>query len=129
MEVVHFSRSFRPLPSLYERRANFLSPLHSFYTLLPPTAANANERTFCLLPHTPPIRACFTPNTNSHASDEITAHIEMFTEKSDGMYELGSRTCSLLGEWLNAAREGRMGQAKAAQLGKEKEKEKVERWV
>jgi len=54
----------------------------------------------------------------------------MFTEKSDGMYELGSRTCLLLGDWLDAAREGKMGQAKAAQLGKEKmEKEKDERLV
>lgn len=111
----------------FRRRADLPISSPSFYTLLPPTAANANDRTFCLLPHTPAIRACFTPNTNSHASDEIKAHIEMFTEKSDGMYELGSRTCSLLGDWLDAAREGKMGQARAAQLGKEKEKD--ERWV
>lgn len=97
----------------------------SFYTLLPPSATSSSARTFCMLPHTPAIRACFTPNSNSHAADEIAAHVEMFTDKSDGMYELGSKTCSLLGEWLEAAREGRMGEGKAAQLGKEREQGKA----
>ena len=45
----------------------------------------------------------------------------MFTEKSDGMYELGQKTCSLLGRWMEAARRGEMGPAQAKKLGKEKD--------
>lgn len=44
----------------------------------------------------------------------------MFTEKSDGMYALGQKTCSLLAEWVEAARRGEMGPAKARALAEEK---------
>jgi hypothetical protein len=99
--------------------------LNSFYTLLPPTSSSTS-RTFCVLPHTPSVRACFSPNVNSRAADEIAAHIEMFTEESDGMYELGSGTCKVLRGWLDEARAGRMGGSACVVAEKGKGKEKVE---
>jgi hypothetical protein len=42
----------------------------------------------------------FTANLNRRASDEIQAHIEMFTEKSDGIYELATKSSDLLNSWL-----------------------------
>lgn len=87
----------------------------SFYTYLPPKK-DVPARTFCVLPTAPPaLKAAFTPNPNTRADNEIAAHIEMFTEKSDGMYSLGTSTCELLTEWLEEARAGRMGvEAKVA---------------
>lgn len=82
-------------------------PLRSFYTLLPSTKLHpSTSRTFILVPR-PPLGNSFTPNQNSRATDEIQAHVEMFTEKNDGIYTLGAETCALICEWLEDARMGR----------------------
>ncbi|KAK4049387.1 hypothetical protein OIV83_004120 [Microbotryomycetes sp. JL201] len=86
----------------------------SFYTLLPPTA-NAGARTFCVLPTTPDVSALWSPNTNTRADTEITAHIEMFTEKSDGLYSLAQESSALMSLWLDEARAGRMSGAEGIQ--------------
>ncbi|KAM0792888.1 hypothetical protein ACM66B_002650 [Microbotryomycetes sp. NB124-2] len=83
---------------------------HCFYTYLP-ASANAGARTFCVLPTSPDVSALWSPNTNTRADTEITAHIEMFTEKSDGLYSLGQETCRLMSDWLDEARAGRMSGA------------------
>ncbi|GAA6024825.1 hypothetical protein JCM11491_005665 [Sporobolomyces phaffii] len=80
---------------------------HCFYTLLPPTPSSPS-RTFLILPTSETQTPRFTPSTNTRASDEITAHIEMF-DKSDGVYELGRETARLISEWVECARKGEMG--------------------
>ncbi|KDE05870.1 hypothetical protein MVLG_03813 [Microbotryum lychnidis-dioicae p1A1 Lamole] len=98
---------------------------HCFYTHLPPKK-DLPERTFCVLPHTPVVRERFTPNSNHQADDEITAHIEMFTEKSDGLYDLAQKSCALISDWVNAARKGKMGAGVGEKVDGSAGKEKVE---
>ncbi|SCV72762.1 BQ2448_4299 [Microbotryum intermedium] len=100
-------------------------PLHSFYAHLPPKN-DLPERTFCVLPNTPVVRERFTPNSNHQADDEITAHIEMFTEKSDGVYDLAQKSCALISDWLDAARKGKMGAGVGEKVDGSAGKEKVE---
>lgn len=82
----------------------------SFHTSLPPLAMTGSStpskdpRTFCLLPGAPEARPFFAPNTNTRAADEIAAHVEMFTDSSDGMYTLGAETDRLIRDWLDEAR-------------------------
>ncbi|SCZ91909.1 BZ3500_MvSof-1268-A1-R1_Chr5-3g08213 [Microbotryum saponariae] len=98
---------------------------HCFYTHLPPKK-DLPERTFCVLPNTPVVRERFTPNSNHQADDEITAHIEMFTEKSDGLYDLAQKSCALISDWVDAARKGKMGAGVGEKVDGSAGKEKVE---
>lgn len=91
--------------------------LDSYYTALPPPKKSATtsteaakiDRTFCLLPHLKETKAFFSPNKNTKAEDEITAHVEMFTDASDGMYTLGRESDALIREWLEQARKREAG--------------------
>ncbi|KAK4056338.1 hypothetical protein OIO90_002782 [Microbotryomycetes sp. JL221] len=93
---------------------------HCFYTFLPATS-QVGARTFCVLPTSSDVSPLWSPNTNTRADTEITAHIEMFTEKSDGLYSLGQETCKLISEWLDEARAGNMGGAEHAQREEDKQ--------
>ncbi|GAA5870781.1 hypothetical protein JCM16303_001584 [Sporobolomyces ruberrimus] len=94
---------------------------HCFYTLLPPTPSSPS-RTFLILPTTAKQIPKFAPSTNTRASDEITAHIEMF-DKSDGVYELGRETARIISEWVESARKGEMGFWEGGPIGEEAKKD------
>ncbi|BGP05328.1 hypothetical protein JCM10049v2_001133 [Rhodotorula toruloides] len=79
---------------------------HCFYTLIP-AKGTAPDRTFLVLPHSPALRAHFTPSRTVQASDEIGAHIHMFD--SDATYSLGQETAKLITEWVEKSRRGEMG--------------------
>ncbi|KZP00208.1 hypothetical protein CALVIDRAFT_470136, partial [Calocera viscosa TUFC12733] len=72
----------------------------NFYTLLPASVLNPQERNFSLLPSpTSPLRALWRPQTNTLAKDEVDAHIGMFEPRSnDGYYELGLEVVSAVRE-------------------------------
>lgn len=113
--LVPFSHSskYQVLILLYTTR--------SFYTLLPPTPSSPS-RTFLILPTTAKQIPKFAPSTNTRASDEITAHIEMF-DKSDGVYELGRETARIISEWVESARKGEMGFWEGGPIGEEAKKD------
>ncbi|GAA6006176.1 hypothetical protein JCM10207_000551 [Rhodosporidiobolus poonsookiae] len=96
---------------------------HCFYTHLPARPPSVPERTFLVLPHAAPLRARFSPSTNTLAADEIRAHTTMF-DASDGSYALGQESARLVRDWVEAARKGEMGfwkgDAAAAEKGKER---------
>lgn len=95
---------------LLEERLDWLvsgkAHFHCFHTSLPPAPKTDRKepRTFCLLPSGGKAKAFFSPNTNTRAADEITAHVEMFTDQSDGVYALGSETDQCIRHWLEEAR-------------------------
>lgn len=111
-------RSATTVPFTKPRVNHVLFGNRSFYTLIPPKD-KFPARTFCVLPLDPSVRACFSENRNSRAANEIVAHIDMFTEKSDGLYELSQRTCALVAEWIEEAKQGRMRVEAKVQAGED----------
>ena len=101
---------------------------HCYYTRLPSTsrAANPNtdaaaprDRTFIILPpRTARCAACFTPMDNAKATDEVDAHIGMFSAKSNPTYfDLGLKTTALIAVCLD--NESRFGDQVHAQSDSE----------
>lgn len=80
---------------------------YSFYTLIP-AKGTLPDRTFLILPPSATLRAHFSPAPDTLASDEIHAHMDMF-DKSDGLYQLAQETAALVQDWVDQARQGRMG--------------------
>ncbi|KAI5477798.1 hypothetical protein MNV49_005882 [Pseudohyphozyma bogoriensis] len=101
---------------------------HCFYTLLPKTTSTA--RTFIILPTTS-IGNHFSSNINNRASDEIGAHVSMFTDEADGMYALGSESCHLITSWLVEARKRgpQVDEQKQSQPEREPEQAEPEKLV
>ena len=86
----------------------------SFYTHLPPSPpANLLTRTFCILPPTThPLWPHFTPQTNTLATDEVSAHMGMFNPRTnDGFYDLGLAVVRLLAERIEKEGVGKSGEA------------------
>ena len=75
--------------------------VHSFYTVIPPTAPTFLEsRTFTVLPRLDS-RASnrFIPSKNTMVTDEIAAHTGMFSPSTnDGYYDLGLAAARVIRE-------------------------------
>jgi hypothetical protein len=76
---------------------------HSLYVALPPLSPqHVNSRTFIVLPpKSTPAFAHFIPAWNKVTTDEIQAHMQMFSaEYNDGYYQLGLETAKLMQQAL-----------------------------
>uniref|UniRef100_V5EVD3 DUF676 domain-containing protein n=2 Tax=Kalmanozyma brasiliensis (strain GHG001) TaxID=1365824 RepID=V5EVD3_KALBG len=110
---------------------------HCYYTRLPSTSRAANpthngpipaprDRTFIILP--PRSARCagsFTAMDNTKATDEVDAHISMFSAKNNPRYfDLGLKTSGLIAVCLD--NEVRYGDQRKAQMESEERKDQVE---
>lgn len=79
------------------------SQVPRFYTYLPKKSGQSRPRTFIVLPpRQSPAASRFIAASNSLASDEIGAHMGMFSAKTnDGYYELGRRSVQLITESIH----------------------------
>ncbi|KIM25906.1 hypothetical protein M408DRAFT_330903 [Serendipita vermifera MAFF 305830] len=75
----------------------------AFYTYLPKKYGQSRPRTFIALPSGKSVAASrFIAAHNSLATNEVTAHMGMFSAKTnDGYYELGGRTVQLITESIH----------------------------
>jgi hypothetical protein len=76
---------------------------HSLYVNLPPSPPqHVTSRTFIVLPSkSAPAFAHFIPACNKVTTDEIQAHMQMFSaESNDGYYQLGLETAKLIQQAL-----------------------------
>ncbi len=110
---------------------------HCYYTRLPSTSRAANpthngplpaprDRTFIILPpRTARCAGSFTAMDNTKATDEVDAHISMFSAKNNPRYfELGLKTSGLIAVCLD--NEVRYGNQRKAQTESEERKGEVE---
>ncbi|KAL4081614.1 hypothetical protein V8B97DRAFT_1913612 [Scleroderma yunnanense] len=84
---------------VFKMRVSFSLP--TFYVLLPASPpAFPTPRTFVVLPaRSSPVFANYIIARNSHASDEVQAHMGMFDPtQNDGYYELGLETAKIIRE-------------------------------
>ncbi|KAK0550319.1 hypothetical protein OC846_003704 [Tilletia horrida] len=101
---------------------------HCFYTELPVSKSQGHPRprTFIILPPKQASSArSFTPFINSKATDEVDAHVSMFSSSKNPLYfQLGQRSASIISAVL--ADEALFGQSSRTQAATEEEPEDVE---
>ncbi|KAE8255883.1 hypothetical protein A4X13_0g2892 [Tilletia indica] len=101
---------------------------HCFYTELPPSRSKGHDktRTFMVLPPRGASSArSFTPVTNSKATDEVDAHVTMFSAtKNPSYFQLGQKSASIISAVL--ADEAAFGQSSRAQAATDEEPEVAE---
>ena len=63
-----------------------------------------SERTFCLLPKSQTTKLFFEPSVNDKATNEISAHMWMFTPKDNpGYYIMSERAKETIAEWVRSS--------------------------
>ncbi|CAD6975746.1 unnamed protein product [Tilletia controversa] len=101
---------------------------HCFYTEMPASRALGREqaRTFIILPPRGASSSrSFTPMMNSRATDEVDAHVTMFSSiKNPSYFHLGTKSASIISEVL--ADEAAFGQSSRAQAATDEEPEVAE---
>ncbi|EIW70871.1 hypothetical protein TREMEDRAFT_29019 [Tremella mesenterica DSM 1558] len=81
----------------------------NFYTHLPPSSLSLTQRTFTILPpQSHPTYPLWIPATNTIAKDEVSAHMAMFSPKTnDGFYDLGLAVARRIAERIEEEGVGR----------------------